>query len=126
MRHDRSTAYKDHRLSEMVSQIQVTPAASQGSLSGIGYPGATGPAQSGVTVSLGNLLGQHKPTASRCAINPLRPSILSIKTCQFALSGVRLVLVLALGISTHHQQPCRLFCKARTSHRIGSGDTAYI
>lgn len=64
VRHDRSMAYKDHRLSEMVAQIQITPAASQGSREGIGYPGSTGPAQSGVTVSLGDVYGSGKPTTS--------------------------------------------------------------
>lgn len=64
VRHDRSTAYKDHRLSEMVTQIQITPAASQGSREGIGYPGTTGPAQSGVTVSLGDVYGSGKPMTS--------------------------------------------------------------
>uniref|UniRef100_UPI00058F8CDF LPD3 domain-containing protein n=1 Tax=Lamprocystis purpurea TaxID=61598 RepID=UPI00058F8CDF len=68
VRHDRSTAYKDHKaaLVEHLADIEITPAVNKGGTDGaLGYPAATGPTRSGVTVSLGDLLGPDKPAASQ-------------------------------------------------------------
>lgn len=65
VRHNRRTSYKDHRIDDVVTQIQVTPAAFDGSLAGIVNIRSTGHPQSGVTVRLGALVGADKPVSSK-------------------------------------------------------------
>jgi uncharacterized protein (TIGR02594 family) len=50
VRHNRRTSYKDHRIDDVVTQIQVTPAAFDGSLAGIVNIRSTGHPQSGAFI----------------------------------------------------------------------------
>jgi len=67
VRHDKTTAYKDHKPVEIdiINEIEITPAVYADGTKALGYLSENSPPQSGAKIRLGDLLGDVKPVSSK-------------------------------------------------------------